>query len=82
LAKRVDFRESAKAELRKIEQSIAMNILHALARYAATGEGDVKRLQGIQPKEWRLRVVVYRLRFYEYDDFIFVLLTCPLFLTH
>jgi hypothetical protein len=39
-----------------------MRILHALAHLVATGEGDVKRLQDIEPPEFRLRVCDYRLR--------------------
>lgn len=33
-------------ELRKIERETAMRILLALTRYAETGEGDVKALEG------------------------------------
>jgi mRNA-degrading endonuclease RelE of RelBE toxin-antitoxin system len=43
----------------------ALRILHALARYASAGVGDVKRLQGIDPPELRLRVGDYRVRFKE-----------------
>ena len=41
-----------------------MRILHALAHYLETGEGDVKRLQNIEPPEFRLRVGDYRVRFH------------------
>jgi hypothetical protein len=34
--------------------------LHILARYLATGEGDVKRLKDIEPPEFRLRAGDYR----------------------
>ena len=33
--------------------------------FAATGEGDVKRLKDIEPPEFRLRVGDYRLRFHD-----------------
>jgi mRNA interferase RelE/StbE len=63
--KKIAWREQAKAQLRTIEQPTALRILHALAHFAATGEGDVKRLQDIEPPEFRLRVGDYRLRFYD-----------------
>jgi mRNA-degrading endonuclease RelE of RelBE toxin-antitoxin system len=43
-----------------------------LAHFAATGEGDVKRLQDIEPPEFRLRVGDYRLRFYDDDRTLYV----------
>ena len=63
--KKIDWRDKAKAQLRAIDQPTAMRILHALAAFAATGEGDVKRLQGIDPPEFRHRVGDYRLRFHD-----------------
>ena len=35
----------------------------ALAHYAATGAGDVRRLVNVRPPEYRLRVGDYRARF-------------------
>lgn len=48
----------------------ALRILHVLARYLETGEGDVKRLQDIEPPEFRLRVGDYRVRFHLHGDTI------------
>lgn len=52
--------ESARAELRAIDRENALRILHALTRFAESGEGDIKALIG----EWqgfvRLRVGEYR----------------------
>jgi len=45
-----------------------MGILHALARFTQTEEGDVKRLRDIEPPEFRLRVGAYRIRFYDRGD--------------
>ena len=61
--KKIDWRDQAKAQLRAIDQPTALRILHALAGFAATGEGDVQRLQGIEPPEFRLRVGDYRALF-------------------
>jgi mRNA-degrading endonuclease RelE of RelBE toxin-antitoxin system len=60
--KQIAWKDSARAQLRAIDQATAMRILHALAHLVATGEGDVKRLQDIEPPEFRLRVCDYRLR--------------------
>jgi mRNA interferase RelE/StbE len=62
--KKIAWKDHAKAQLRAIDQPTALRILHALAQFAATGEGDVKRLQDIEPPEFRLRVGDYRLRFH------------------
>lgn len=58
----------AKAQLRAIDQPTARRILHVLARYLETGEGDVKRLQNIEPPEFRLRIGEYR--FHEHENAI------------
>ncbi len=59
--------------MRAIGKENAMAILHAIDRYAATSEGDVKRLQNVTPVELRLRVGDYRVRFYDHGDSILVL---------
>jgi mRNA interferase RelE/StbE len=70
VGKKVIWREQAKAQLRAIDQPTALRILHALAHYLETGEGDVKRLQNIEPPEFRLRVGDYRVRFHDQGDTI------------
>jgi len=71
--KSVAWTDQAKADLRAIDQPTALRILHTVARYLASGEGDVKRLQDIKPPELRLRVGDYRVRFYDYGNSILVL---------
>jgi hypothetical protein len=56
MGKKTAWTEPAKAELRAIDQATALRILHGMARYLATGDGDVKRLEDIEPPELRLRV--------------------------
>lgn len=68
MGKNVIWEAQAKAHLRAIDQATALRILHALARYLETGEGDVKRLRGIEPPEFRLRVGDYRVRFHDLGD--------------
>lgn len=55
--------EAARIDLRKIDEEQAMRILHALTRYAETGEGDVKVLLGKFTGTHRLRVGDWRVRF-------------------
>jgi plasmid stabilization system protein ParE len=60
MPKRIVWTEQAKADLRGIEQRIALQILKTLARYAQTGEGNTRQLQGIEPPLIRLRAQDHR----------------------
>ena len=71
--KKIAWTDPAKADLRAIDQTTALRILHTLTRYLVSGEGDVKRLQDIEPPELRLRVGDYRVRFYDHGDSILIL---------
>ena len=71
--KKIAWTDPAKADLRAIDKDTALRILHTLTRYLVSGEGDVKRLQDIEPPEMRLRVGDYRVRFYDHGDSILVL---------
>jgi mRNA-degrading endonuclease RelE of RelBE toxin-antitoxin system len=73
MPKKIAWTDQAKADLRAIDQATALRILHIAARYLATGEGDVKRLQDVEPSEFRLRVGDYRVRFHDLGDSILVL---------
>jgi mRNA interferase RelE/StbE len=73
MGKKIAWTDPAKADLRAIDQTTALHILHVIARYLATGEGDVKRLQDVEPPELRLRVGDYRVRFHDLGDSIVVL---------
>jgi mRNA interferase RelE/StbE len=46
-----------------LDRGIARRIKHSVERFATTGAGNVKRLQDIDPPEYRLRVGDYRVRF-------------------
>jgi mRNA interferase RelE/StbE len=73
MGKKIAWTDPAKADLRAIDQTTALHILHVIARYLATGEGDVKRLQDVEPPELRLRVGDYRVRFHDLGDSIVIL---------
>ena len=50
-----------------------MRILEGLARFLLTEEGDVKLLKDSDPKEYRLRVGDYRIRFHDLGDTLQIL---------
>lgn len=73
MAKKIAWTDQAKADVRALDQQTAMRILHGLARFIQTEEGDVKRLQDIEPPEFRLRAGAYRIRFHDHGDSIEIL---------
>ena len=60
--KKIVWSERARADIRRLDRDTAMRIFAALLRFAETGEGDIKKLQG-ESRELRLRVGDYRVRF-------------------
>ena len=73
MGQKISWTEQAKSDLRAIDQITALRVLHVLARYLATGEGDIKRLRDVDPPEFRLRVGDYRVRFHDLADSILIL---------
>jgi mRNA-degrading endonuclease RelE of RelBE toxin-antitoxin system len=63
MARRVGFTDQAKADLRAIPQAVALQILRTLARFLESGEGNVKRLQDVEPALYRLRAQEHRVIF-------------------
>ena len=53
----------ARADVRRVGQGEAIRILRAIARFARTGDGDVKALTGTHAGRFRLRVGNYRVLF-------------------
>ena len=62
--KKIIFTPPARADVRRIDRETAMRILASLHRFAETGKGDIKKLEG-DTGELRLRVGDYRVRFTE-----------------
>lgn len=59
--------ESANQDMRRLDRQVGRRIHRALQRLAASGYGDVTRLEQTEP-EWRLRVGDWRVRFtYDYS---------------
>lgn len=59
--------------MRAIDRETALRLLHGLARFAFSEEGDVNRLQGSEPPEFRLRLGDYRIRFHDLGGAIEIL---------
>lgn len=58
----------AVTDLRRIDRGTAKRIRLAVRQLAEESHGDVARLQGVAPPEWRLRVGDWRVRFtYDFD---------------
>ncbi|MSV35339.1 MAG: type II toxin-antitoxin system RelE/ParE family toxin [Bryobacterales bacterium] len=70
MPKGIVWTEQAKADVRRIEQPVAWQILKTLGRYVLTGEGNPKLLQGIEPPLIRLRAQNHRVFFREHGDHI------------
>lgn len=73
MAKKTAWTDQARADVRAMDRESAMTLLHGLARFVATGQGNLKRLHGIDPPELRLRLGDYRVRFYDRGDTILIL---------
>lgn len=73
MAKKIGWTEQAKADVRAIDREAAIDLLNGLARFLAIEEGDVKRLQDIDPPELRLRLGDFRVRFRDHGNWIEIL---------
>ena len=70
MAKRIVWTEQARADLLRIEQPIALQILKTLARYVQTGEGNTQRLRDIEPPLIRLRAQDHRVFFRDKGNYL------------
>jgi mRNA interferase RelE/StbE len=61
--KEIEWSEESLDDLAGIDKGIARRIKVAVERFSDTGSGNVKKLQGIDPPQFRLRVGDYRVRF-------------------
>jgi plasmid stabilization system protein ParE len=68
MAKRIVWTAQAKADIRGIEQPVALQILKTLGHYILTGEGATKQLKGVTPPMIRLRAQDHRVFFRERGD--------------
>ena len=54
-------------DLKKLDSVIARRVRRALVTLSTTGRGDVVKLKGVRPPEWRLRIGDYR-AFFQLDE--------------
>ena len=69
MAKRIVWTDQAKADVRGIEQPIAIQILKTLGRYVLTGEGATKQLKGVSPPLIRLGAQNHRIFFRDHGEY-------------
>lgn len=69
----VEWTETALDDMAALDKGIARRVKQTVERFADTGAGNVKRLQDIDPPEYRLRVGDYRVRFHIDDETVRVL---------
>ena len=68
-----EWTDAAWEHMAALDSGAARRVKQAVERFANTGVGKVKKLQGIEPPEFRLRVGDYRVRFHQDGDTIRVL---------
>ena len=73
MAKSIEWTDVARADVRRLDRETAMRILEGLSRFLFTEEGDVKLLKDSDPREYRLRVGDYRIRFHDVGDTLQIL---------
>lgn len=73
MIKRVALSTEAQADIGNLDRGVALRIVGAIHRFAATGAGNIKVLHGIHPPEFRLRVGDWRVRFHYHGDWIDIL---------
>ena len=56
-----------------LDKGVARRVKQSIERFAQSGAGNVKQLQGINPPEFRLRVGDYRVRFQVDDETVRIL---------
>jgi len=55
-------------DMRRLDRQVAARVRAAVLQLGELDTGDVRRLRGVVPAEWRLRVGDWRVRFhYDYD---------------
>ncbi len=69
----VEWTETALEQMAALDKGIARRVKLAVERFAGTGTGNLKKLQGIDPPEYRLRVGDYRVRFRQDGETIRIL---------
>ncbi|MEI7892971.1 MAG: type II toxin-antitoxin system RelE/ParE family toxin [Myxococcales bacterium] len=77
MVRRVVLKPRAERDISDLPIETATRVCNALRRLAEANLGDVKKLQGVDPPEYRLRIGDYRVRFQLTADAIEVLRVLP-----
>jgi mRNA-degrading endonuclease RelE of RelBE toxin-antitoxin system len=75
---RIDWTPGAQRDLNRLDRPTSARIVAAVLRLAETSQGDVVKLAGKQPPEYRLRVGGWRIRF-AWDQTVGVLIVLHIF---
>jgi mRNA interferase RelE/StbE len=71
--KQIEWSEESLQDMAALEKRNARQIKAAVDRFAEHGAGKVKKLEGISPPEFRLRVGDFRVRFQAEGDTLVIL---------
>jgi mRNA interferase RelE/StbE len=78
VSRQVRWSNRAEKDLERLDRKVRQRIVAAVDRFAQTGQGDVKRLQGMKEETFRLRVGEWRVIFLEEETlFILILRALP-----
>jgi mRNA interferase RelE/StbE len=59
----VQWRHTAEKDVQRLDRLVRERVVIAIEEYAETGKGDIRRLQGVTPPLFRLRVGDVRVLF-------------------
>ena len=59
----IEWTETSLEDMAALDKGIARRVKKTVERFAETGVGNVKKLHGMDPREYRLRMGDYRVRF-------------------
>ena len=71
--KQIEWSEESLEDMAALEKRNARQVKNAVERFAEHGAGKVKKLQGLDPPEFRLRVGDFRVRFHVDGDTLRIL---------
>ena len=74
MSRQVRWSNRAEKDLERLDRKVRRKIVAAVDRFAQTGQGDVKRLQGLKEETFRLRVGEWRVIFSQEETLLIVIL--------
>lgn len=69
----IEWTDAALEDMAALEKGMGQRVQKAVERFVESGAGNIKKLQGIDPPEYRLRVGDYRVRFNSREEAIVIL---------